>query len=384
MSQKPRAPHLRSLPGGLQNQAKDPVKASALTDSPLKDAIDSIERRLEVALKKANEEATKTQLDAARVQLNKEVQATLARVEERVRKEILALQKGKDGDLADEINRLLGALDGELLSERGKERLRRLRDKLAGGDVDPYGFDPVLAARLRPLIAFFFSRWFRTRVHGLEHVPRSGRVLFVCNHAGTLPWDGIMLSHALRERREVRALVEDLVFHFPFLGVLVNRLGHVRACSENAERMLQEDRAVAVFPEGVKGAQKLYRSRYRLQRFARGGFVKLALRTNTKIVPVAIVGAEETYPLLARITWLVKDLGLPAIPVTPLFPWLGALGLLPLPAKWSITVGEPIDLSKYVGKAEDRIVVNRLTDRVRTAVQALLDDAVKARGNPWF
>jgi 1-acyl-sn-glycerol-3-phosphate acyltransferase len=374
---KPRPTHLRSVQGGQSTQPATPV-----------DTLSAIEQRLEAAIKRATAETAKIQLEVAQSQLNKELQHTLRRIEDRLKQEMQALRSSREGDLAEEINRLLALLDAELLSERGAARLRALREKLSGGEVDPYGYDPVFAERMRPLIAFFFRRWFRTRVVGLENVPKSARVLFVCNHAGTLPWDGVMLSHALKTmhpaRRDVRALVEDFVFHFPFLGVLVNRLGHVRACQENAERMLREDRAVAVFPEGNKGAQKLWRERYRLQRFARGGFVKLALRTKTPIVPVAIVGSEESYPLLARITWVVKALGLPYLPVTPTFPWLGALGLLPLPSKWTITFGEPIDASKHAEKADDRIFVNRLTDRVRTSVQSLLDEAVKARGNPWI
>jgi 1-acyl-sn-glycerol-3-phosphate acyltransferase len=364
-------PHLRSIPGGKSEKA-DTSEVDAF-----KASLEHIEKRLASTLHAATQEAAKTHFASAEARLNKQLHASLRAFETRIREEIRALRVSPDGDVADEINRILGALETAASFERSREGLRKLRDRLSSLDVDPYGFDPAFAARMRPLIHFLFKTWFRTEVRGLERLPKGKRVLFVSNHAGTLPLDGIMLSHALhtldQEQREVRALVEDFVFHFPFLGVLMNRLGHVRACQENAERMLQEDRAVAVFPEGIKGAGKLWRDRYRLQRFARGGFIKLALRTQTPIVPVAITGAEEAYPLLARVTFLVKALGIPYLPITPLFPWFGALGLVPLPAKWTISFGEAIDLSAHdASAAEDRIFVNHLTEQVRASVQALL------------
>jgi len=133
-----------------------------------------------------------------------------------------------------------------------------------------------------------------------------------------------MVMHAVRRdhpaRRDVRPLVEDTVFHLPFLGPLMNRIGGVRADPENAERLLCKDELVAVFPEGEKGMGKLWRERYRLQRFGRGGFVKLALRTASPIIPVAVVGAEEAAPMLGKVTWFAKNIGIPWIPVTPTFP----------------------------------------------------------------
>ena len=189
-----------------------------------------------------------------------------------------------------------------------------------------------------------------------------------------------MLLHAIRRdhpaRRDVRPLVEDAVFHLPWLGPLMNRIGGVRACPENAERLLEKDELIAVFPEGVKGMSKLWRDRYRLQRFGRGGFVKLALKTGAPIIPVAVIGAEEALPLLGRVTWFAKSVGLPYVPVTPTFPWLGPAGLLPLPSKWKIAFGPPIDLAGEYGAAaaEDRLLGGRLAEQIRGQVQAMVDD----------
>ncbi|HWO25078.1 MAG TPA: lysophospholipid acyltransferase family protein, partial [Kofleriaceae bacterium] len=230
--------------------------------------------------------------------------------------------------------------------------------------VDDFGRDPRAGARWEWLFEFLYSKWFRVEALGLANIPDKGRALLVANHAGTLPYDSAMVMHAVRRdhpaRRDVRPLVEDTVFHLPFLGPVMNRIGGVRADPENAERLLQKDELVAVFPEGEKGMGKLWRDRYRLQRFGRGGFVKLALRTNAPIIPVAVVGAEEAAPMLGKVTWFAKNIGIPWIPVTPTFPWLGPAGLLPLPSKWFVQFGAPIDLGRAHGPAaaEDRLLVN--------------------------
>ncbi len=264
------------------------------------------------------------------------------------------------------------------LAERG---MRHRSDR-----VDDFGYDPSYDARVRPFFELMSSKYFRTQVDGIEHVPSSGRVLLVCNHSGSLPWDGVMLRTALQlhhpARRELRWLVEDFVFHAPFLGAFINRIGAVRACQENAERLLRDEQLLAVFPEGQKGIEKGYTHRYKLQRFGRGGYIKLALRTGTPIVPVAVVGAEETYPLLYKVKAFSKALGMPYIPVTPTFPWLGPLGAAPLPSRWRIAFGKPVtELSKHgPDAANDDILVGELNERVRTDVQRLVDDARALRG----
>ena len=157
-----------------------------------------------------------------------------------------------------------------------------------------------------------------------------------------------------------------------FVGMFMNRLGCVRASQENAVRLLARDEIVAVFPEGLLGLGKRYRRRYKLQRFGRGGFVRLAIRTRTPIVPVAILGAEDSAPLLFRLELPGRGLGLPYLPVTPLFPLLGPLGLVPLPARWSIRVGKPIDVASLVDDADDAIAVGEMTGRIREELQAEL------------
>ncbi|MCC6898849.1 MAG: acyltransferase family protein [Polyangiaceae bacterium] len=256
-------------------------------------------------------------------------------------------------------------------------------------DVDDFGLDPKYEARLLPLLDFLYQRYFRVETRGADQIPADGRCLVVANHSGTLPLDGMMLRAAVRREhpsaRELRWLAEDFVFYLPFVGAFMNRIGAVRACQENAERLLQKSSLVAVFPEGVKGIGKLYRERYKLQRFGRGGFIRLALRTQTPVVPCAIVGAEEAAPLLYRVEGVSKLLGVPYLPVTPTFPALGPLGLLPAPTKWQIVFGEPIGFEGYGPEAaDDHVLVGRLSERVRATIQRLVDTGLAQRQSVWL
>lgn len=255
-------------------------------------------------------------------------------------------------------------------------------------EVDDFGYDPVYDQRLRPVFDFLYERYFRVSASGVRGIPDKGRCLIVANHSGTLPLDGIMIKMAVKRehphKRDVRWLAEDFVFHFPFLGSASNRIGAVRACQENAERLLAQESLVTVFPEGTKGIGKLFRERYKLQRFGRGGFVKLCLRTRTPIVPVAVIGAEETNPMLARIEGAAKAFGIPYVPITPTFPLLGPLGLLPAPTKWTIAFGEPMSLDEYgPSAADDEILVGRLAEQVRSTIQGMLDRSVADRRSVW-
>lgn len=289
---------------------------------------------------------------------------------------------GQDGTLADAA--------GEVLeSAYYTKRWGRLAMRERHEDVDELGMDPVYEERYRPLLDFLHDRYFRVRVEGVEHVPAEGRAVIVSNHSGTVPFDGLMLKTAIAKEhtaaRELRWLTEDFITYLPFVGSFMNRLGAVRACQENAERLLGRDKLVAVFPEGVKGMSKLFRDRYKLQRFGRGGFVRLCLRTRTPMVPTAIIGAEETNPILFRFETIAKSFGLPYIPVTPTFPLLGPVGLLPAPTKWTIRFGEPIDLSGYGPEAaDDQILVGKLAERVRTTIQDMLDAGISKRESVWF
>lgn len=279
-----------------------------------------------------------------------------------------------------------GATDAPPLSASSyfQRQWGRLAQRERAQEVDEFGWDPSTEQRLEPLLRFLYRRYFRVQTRGLEHLPSSGRCLVVVNHSGAIPLDGLMLRTALRlehpTRRELRWLAEDYVYYLPFLGTLINRIGAVRACQENAERLLRQEQLVAVFPEGVKGIGKLYRDRYKLQRFGRGGFIRLSLRTGTPLIPCAIVGAEETYPMLGRLDRLSKALGVPYLPLTPSFPLLGPLGLLPAPTKWTISFGAPIHLEHYgPSAADDHVLVGRLSERVRAAISALLEDGLARR-----
>jgi 1-acyl-sn-glycerol-3-phosphate acyltransferase len=270
------------------------------------------------------------------------------------------------------------------------KRYRNLAMRGRSDRVDDFGRDPVYTGRIESFLDFLYQRYFRVDMQGLDHVPGTGPAIVVANHSGALPFDGLMLMHVLRRehpaRRDARPLIEDFLFHFPYLGPFINRVGGVRACPENAERLLDAGQVVIAFPEGAKGMSKLYRDRYRLQRFGRGGFIKLALRTRSPIIPAAIVGAEESQPMLGKITWLAKSVGIPYVPITPTFPWLGPLGLAPLPVKWFMCFGPPMDLAAEYGAeaAGDRLLVSRLAEVVRASIQSMVDDILARRRSLIF
>ncbi len=263
--------------------------------------------------------------------------------------------------------------DGVDASETWSEFVRRR----VNGEypVDEFGFDPeltdrVLLAMARPL----YRSWFRVTVSGLENVPADSGALIVANHSGVIALDAIMTQVALHDEhpahRHLRTLGANLVFQTPFLGELARKAGHTLACHPDAERLLNDGELVGVWPEGFKGIGKPFSQRYKLQRFGRGGFVTAALRTGAPIIPTSIIGAEETYPMIADVPVVARLLGLPYFPVTPTFPWLGPLGLVPLPSKWHIHFGEPIATSAYPeGSADDPMVVFNLTDEVREQIQ---------------
>ena len=267
----------------------------------------------------------------------------------------------------------------------GRQVVNAGRNPATASEVDAFGRDPEFEAATMKTFELLYRRYFRVQVRGIENVPSNGAALLVANHSGALPWDAAMLKCALwldhPAHRSLRPLSENLVFHFPFLGVFLNRMGAVRACQENAEALLQAGEAVAVFPEGVKGLGKPLKKRYQLARFGRGGFVKLAMRARTPIIPVAIVGAEETHPVIARIVRPVQGLGLPYLPVTPTFPLLGPLGLVPLPTKWTIEFGEPVWVDG--DRPVDELTIEKITEDVRSDIQSRVDKLLLQRKS-WF
>ena len=208
----------------------------------------------------------------------------------------------------------------------------------------------------------------------------------VSNHSGTVPVDSLMTMFTVHEHtgRFLRPLGADLVFRTPVVSTLARKMGATLACTEDAERMLSGGELVGVWPEGFKGIGKPFAQRYKLQRFGRGGFVSAALRTGVPIIPLSVVGAEETYPLVGNIPSLARLLGVPYIPVTPFFPWLGPLGLVPLPSKWLLEFGEPIRTDEIdAGAADDPMLVFHLTDQVRETIQQTLYNLLMQRESVW-
>jgi 1-acyl-sn-glycerol-3-phosphate acyltransferase len=260
-----------------------------------------------------------------------------------------------------------------------------LRRRITGGyEVDEFGFDQELTdGVLHPLLRPLYRDWFRVEVRGIENLPDKGAALVVANHSGTVALDALMLALAVHdehpERRYLRLLGADLVFRVPFISELARKHGSTLACNADAERLLHAGELVGVFPEGFKGVGKLFRDRYRLQRFGRGGFVSAALHTRVPIIPVSIVGAEETYPMLANFKPLARLLGTPYFPITPTFPWLGPLGLIPLPSKWYIEFGKPIPTEPVADLADDPLVVFNLADQVRESIQQTLHQLLDVR-----
>ena len=266
------------------------------------------------------------------------------------------------------------------------------RRRLEGDySVDEFGFDPdlndhVFMAGVRPI----YEKYFRVETRGLDNVPDTGGALIVANHSGTVPVDGVMTQLALLDHhpahRHMRLLGADLVFRLPFVAPLARKAGHTLACNPDAERLLSSGELVGVYPEGFKGIGKPFSERYKLQRFGRGGFVTAALRTGAPIVPCSIVGAEEIYPLIGNVKVLARLLGVPYIPITPTFPLLGPLGLLPLPSKWIIEFGEPIPTDELGGPAaaEDPMLVFNLTDQVRETIQQTLYRLLMQRRSVFF
>jgi 1-acyl-sn-glycerol-3-phosphate acyltransferase len=263
------------------------------------------------------------------------------------------------------------------------------RSRLSGDyAVDEFGFDPEFTTSIYlPLLRPLVQSWFRVEVRGAENIPLDGPALLVSNHAGTLPLDGMVLQSVVYDEvgRHVRMLGADLIFASPYAGELARRTGTTLACQEDAERLLAAGQLVSVYPEGFKGLGKPYADRYKLQRFGRGGFVSAAVRAQVPLVPVSVVGSEEIYPLLFSAPTLARALGFPYFPITPTFPWLGILGLIPLPSKWIIQFGEAITTDELpAGAAEDPMIVFNVTDQVRETIQQTLYTLLMQRRSAFF
>ncbi|MGE5141303.1 MAG: lysophospholipid acyltransferase family protein [Rudaea sp.] len=244
-------------------------------------------------------------------------------------------------------------------------------------ETDEWGMDAEIRDAVLPFFQFMYKTYWRVEMTGLDNVPAEGRALLVSNHSGQLPWDGAMISTGILldhpAQRVVRPLYASWFPTLPFIGDFVVKIGGVLATEENGTRLLEQDQPVLVLPEGYKGVGKLFKDRYRLARFGRGGFVRMALKSRAPIVPVAVVGAEETYISLAKSELLAKLTGFPYFPISPTWPWTGLLGFIPLPTKWYIDFGAPIATDVYdEGSENNPVLISELTELVRNTVQEMI------------
>ena len=239
--------------------------------------------------------------------------------------------------------------------------------------IDEFGLDPDFTNTLIPFLKLLYRRYWRVDSSGLENIPSRGAALLVSNHSGVLPLDGTMIGLAVHEEtdRFVRALIAGWFGSLPVLSWFLRRAGGTLGHPDDTLRLLRRGEIVLVFPEGVRGTGKPFRERYRLRRFGRGGFVEMALRAGVPIIPISVVGAEETYPMIADLQPLARLLGFPYFPITPTWPWLGPLGLIPLPTKWRIRFHEAVRTDDYgPDAADDPSLVMRISDEVRDTIQA--------------
>src|SRR5438105_1107688 len=280
---------------------------------------------------------------------------------------------------------------GPFSAETIERFLDFLRDRLTGSyEVDRFGFDRELTERFwLPLLEPIGRYYWRVEWRGLENIPSEGAALLVGNHAGTLPVDamvmkfGVLAEHPAR--RHVRLLAADLAFRMPFVGPIARKMGNTLAAPEDALRLLRAGELVGVMPEGYKGVGKGWKERYRLQRFGRGGFIELALRARVPMIPVAIVGSEEIYPMIGNAKLLARLGGFPYFPITPFFPWLGPLGMIPLPSKWIVEFGAPIPTDHFDEDAwQDAMLVFNETDRIRDQIQQMLYRNLMSRRSAFF
>lgn len=274
----------------------------------------------------------------------------------------------------------LADLAGALLPLRARdlqtqidERLAKIPNQINQYGYDAYGMSPRWIRRALLPTALLYRHYFRVETFGIERLPR-GRVLVISNHAGQLPFDGAMLATALlleaSPPRIARSMGEFWIPRLPWISVAAARAGALVGTPRNCSRMLENDECVVAFPEGVRGMNKVFSQRYQLQRFGMG-FMRLALESGAPIVPVAIVGSEEQQPGIANLAGLGRSLGMPPVPITLTFPWLGPLGLLPLPVKYRIHFGEPMFFDG--DPSDEDATIESKVEEVKDQISAMLE-----------
>lgn len=279
---------------------------------------------------------------------------------------------------------VLKSLFGLEEDERLVASLVQARQAAGLPEYDSFGYHPEHIKYIAPFARFLYRKYFRVQTYGMEKVPE-GRLLLIANHSGQIPLDGMMIATSLLLDREpprlVRSMVEKWVPELPFVSYLFARWGQVVGIPENCRILLERSEAILVFPEGVRGISKTYEQRYQLQEFGLG-FMRLALETNTPIVPVAVIGAEEQAPALFNFKGLARLIGAPSFPITPTFPWIPLLGLLPYPVKYHIYFGDPMT---FTGDAHDEDqVVEAKVKRVKNIIQEMLNEGLARRTSIFF
>ena len=309
-----------------------------------------------------------------------EVARRLSALERRVEKALAATSTRRTPAGADILRSITDQALGAIAGAR-RLTVHDLRSAVEGWGTVAGGIEQGLSAAV---LEALYRYWWRVEAVGLERVPAHGRVLLVANRSGALlPYDALMIRVALAAehpgRRIARPLLDEWLARLPVVGGALARSGGVRGGTTSVRRLLAREEAVVVCPEATPA--KLFRDRYRLAQFGRAGFARLAIETGTPIVPVGVIGAEETHPVLARLDLAGRLLGLPTLPITPTFPWLGLAGLVPLPSKWILLVGEPLDVAARHSAADARqpAVVARLRDQVRERLQALVLEGLRRR-----
>jgi len=285
----------------------------------------------------------------------------------------------------DVIKKEIIKLNTRILGESFMSRLERIPTKLNEFGYDEFGFKPEVIKYIVPIFYFLCKIYWRVEAFGLQNIPKSGRVLLVCNHAGQLPWDGSVvictIFNEMEPPRMARSMIEKWTTTLPFMGEWMSLAGQIVGTPENCQRLLENDEAILVFPEGTRGINKLFKDRYHLQDFGHG-FMRLALKTNTPIIPIASIGSEESCPAIFNIKWLAKLLGAPAAPITPTFPLLGPLGILPYPVKYRLYFGEPMH---FTGDPdEDDVEIDLKVQTVRNTIQSMIYDGLHARKHVFW
>ena len=320
------------------------------------------------------------------------VRIELPRAVRRLRREAPVLALESVGRLAETLRRLTGRDVIDIAAMMAVVQFLYQQAELAQRadvELDEFGFDPAYTESFLSVFRWLYHSYWRVETTGVTNVPAGGRALMVANHAGVLPWDGAMIKTALFEAhpqpRHARALVASFLFGMPGLSRFLRRTGQAIGHPDDAHRLLERDELVLVFPEGVKGTGKGWSNRYRLRRFGRGGYVQTAIRAGAPIIPISVVGSEEIYPMIADLGLVADLFGLPYFPITPTFPLLGPLGMVPLPSKWRIQFHEPIRTDLCAPEdAEDQRLVLTLNDAVRDTVQEGVLENLKLRKGAFF